>query len=277
LAEYHSADLRRDWPVERPVDAVIHLAGLAAVGPSFASPQPYIETNSSMVTHMCEALLATGASSRVIGVSSGAVYESTGGDPVDERSPIAETSPYVVSKLVIEHQLAYYARRGLDTVVVRPFNHLGPGQAKGYLLPDLTAALLALRAGEQLLAGDLTTERDYTDVRDVAAAYLLLAEADGHREFVYNIASGRSVPGKAILALAVAALGRPSPEVTLDPARVRATDARRICGSSDRFRAEFGWQPTIPLERSVSDFVASGFGTPSAGVGPKAVEEAPRE
>ena len=55
---YIAADLSEGWPIAEPVDAVIHLAGLAAVGPSFAEPQRYLSTNSAIVTSMCESLLA---------------------------------------------------------------------------------------------------------------------------------------------------------------------------------------------------------------------------
>lgn len=257
LTGYYAADLRREWPVVQQVDAVVHLAGLAAVGPSFSSPQHYLEANSAMVTTLCEGLLAQRRRTRVVGISTGAVYRATESEPVSELAPVAETSPYVVSKLLVEHQLAYYARRGLDTVVVRPFNHIGPGQSAGFLLPDLTFAIAGLNAGASLRVGDLTTERDYTDVRDVAAAYLLLVEAEVHEEFVYNVASGQSLPGTRIAALVAATLGRPTPEVEIDPARVRATDPRRIVGSAERLRKEFGWQPAISVEESITDFVAS--------------------
>lgn len=254
LDDYLAADLRFAWPLTARVDAVIHLAGLAAVGPSFEQPQRYIEHNSAMVTTMGEALLASGARTRIVGVSTGAVYSPSDG-PAAEGTPIVEGSPYVVSKLLLEHQLAYYARRGLDVVVVRPFNHIGPGQARGFLLPDLVQQLIGLPVGQPLHAGDLTTARDYTDVRDVAAAYLLLAGAEEHSGFVYNVASGQALTGMQMLELACSALGRPVPEIERDQARVRATDARRVVGDAGLLRREFGWSPSVPVESSVRDFV----------------------
>ncbi len=259
LSEYYQADLRHEWPLDGGVDAVIHLAGLAAVGPSFAEPQRYIESNSSMVTTMCEALLAKGQrGTRIVGVSSGGVYAPpAASNPVSEDSPTVESSPYVVSKLLVEHQLAYYSRRGLDTVVVRPFNHVGPGQGPGFLIPDLALAMRDLTGEQPLRAGDLTTERDYTDVRDVARAYLMLAGADSLRSRVYNVASGNARSGHRVLELIAAAMGRSTPAVEIDPSRIRATDPRRITGAADRLRAEFGWQPEISLAKSIADFVGA--------------------
>ncbi|WP_214468388.1 NAD-dependent epimerase/dehydratase family protein [Microbacterium flavescens] len=257
LSDYHAVDLARQWPEAVRADAVIHLAGLAAVGPSFDRPQEYIETNSAIVTLMCEAMLGWDRLPRVIGVSSGAVYGA--GAPtqaVDEGNPTAPTSPYVVSKLLVEQQLGYYARRGLDTVIARPFNHIGPGQGRGFLVPDLTTALRELAPGDPLSAGNLASERDYTDVRDVAAAYLMLAGAPSHEQAVYNVCSGRAVSGHEMLALVASALGIPLPRTIVDPARVRAIDSPRITGSAARLRNEFGWEPQIDVAQSVEDFVA---------------------
>lgn len=260
LSDYTSLDLRSEWPLAGQVDAIIHLAGLAAVGPSFGQPQQYIEWNSAMVTTMCEAILADPAKRpvRIIGVSSGAVYDSADASaPLDEASPVAASSPYVVSKLLVEQQLDYYARRGLDTLVARPFNHIGPGQAPGFIVPDLAAGLRALAPDDSLAVGDLTTERDYTDVRDVADAYLRLAEASSHRHRRYNVASGTSRTGLSMLELIAGAMGVPQPTLKIDATRVRATDARRIAGSATRLRDEFGWAPTVAIEQSITDFVTA--------------------
>jgi len=258
LSEYHAGDLAQRWPASLRADAVIHLAGLAAVGPSFDRPQEYLETNSAIVTLMCEAMLEWSTPPRLVGVSSGAVYGANSPDrAVDERTPTAPTSPYVVSKLLVEQQLGYYARRGIDTVIARPFNHIGPGQSTGFLVPDLAAALRALAPGEELSTGNLATERDYTDVRDVAAAYLTLAEAPSHEHRVYNVCSGTALAGYELLELVASALELPVPRTVVDPARLRAVDNPRITGSAVRLHDEYGWAPQIDIAQSISDFVAA--------------------
>lgn len=257
LASYHGADLRRAWPDDVRCDVIVHLAGRAAVGPSFRSPQRYIADNSAIVTTMCEDLLRVGRPVRVIGVSSGAVYAPVAhGDAVDESAPTRASSPYAVSKLLLETQLEYYRLRGLDTVVARPFNHIGPGQGSGFLVPDLRDRLRSLRGDEPLVVGDLGTARDYTDVRDVARAYLELAVAPRLSAGTYNIASGRATTGTEMLALLCAALGRPVPALRVDPDLVRPADPREIVGSADRLRAETPWAPRYSLADSVSAAVA---------------------
>lgn len=257
LTDYHVADLRSEWPRAVPADApVVHLAGLAAVGASFDRPQDYISGNTAMVTTMCEALLQGGGSGRVVGVSTGAVYGHQAGDgPRREGDPLAFSSPYVVSKVTTEHQFEYYRRRGLDTVIVRPFNHIGPGQTAGFLVPDLIARLRSLEPGSPLRVGNLDSRRDYTDVRDVARAYLQLATAPSVGHDLYNVASGTATSGREILDHICLALGRDVPATEADPSRLRATDPESIVGDSRRLRGETGWEPKVPVPQSIADAV----------------------
>lgn len=293
---YFSVDLVHEWPEIGPVDAVIHLAGLAAVGPSFDDPQRYITVNSSIVTHMAEALL--GSPTRIVLVSSGAIYAADQPLPLTEDSAIAINSPYAISKILNEDQAAYYGQRGLDCVIARPFNHIGPGQKSGFLLPDLAAALFSLvdepaplvevrrppaaeaskppeeealvsrprssapqPAAPQsadpapILTGDLTTKRDYTDVRDVVRAYRLLATQPVLQHRVYNICSGVSLSGNDILAALTK--GRYDIRTEVDPARLRPNDPAEIVGDNSRLREDTGWSPTLSIDETVADFLAA--------------------
>ena len=259
LARYTSVDLRREWPQGVPTDAaVVHLAGLAAVGPSFDRPQDYIDGNSAMVTNMCEALVSSGFTGRVVGVSTGAVYAQREDDlPRTERDPVACTSPYVVSKILVENQLAYYSRRGLRTVVARPFNHVGPGQGPGFLVPDLLRQLSATPPDRPLRVGNLATRRDYTDVRDVARAYITLATAPELTYDVYNVASGASHSGMEILEELSAAIGRPTPSIELNESLIRATDPPVIVGDASCLRSDTGWAPSVSFDKTIADTVAA--------------------
>ncbi|WP_162564252.1 MULTISPECIES: GDP-mannose 4,6-dehydratase [Microbacterium] len=250
------ADLTERWPVPEPPDGIIHLASLAAVGRSFDAPQEYISANTAMLTRIGEGLLAAGTPrTRVIVVSTGALY-SPGRGPADESRPLAMSSPYAVSKGAVELQCAYYRSRGIDMVIVRPFNHIGPGQSKGFLVPDLVDAVDALSGDAPLRVGNLDTRRDYTDVRDVAAAYVGLLEAPQVSP-VYNIASGRSLSGREILEAACRSLGREVPQTIVDASRIRPTDPQEIVGDASLIRRELGWAPKIGYEQSIADFVAS--------------------
>ena len=257
-ARYYSADLEHVWPVDDDADAVVHLAGLAAVGPSFDHPQLYLTVNSGLMTTMSEAIRTHSRRPRVVVVSTGAVYAPpAGGHPLDEGAPTTAGSPYAVAKLLVEMQAAYYATRGIDTVVARPFNHIGPGQGPGFIVPDLTSGLDRLDGDAALPVGNLDAARDYTDVRDVAHAYLELAFAAGHRHPVYNVASGESHTGREVLAAIAGAQHRAVPPLEVDPSRLRPNDPARITGDASRLTKEFGWSPRIDWRTSIAEFVAS--------------------
>ncbi|GAA4348569.1 NAD-dependent epimerase/dehydratase family protein [Microbacterium rhizosphaerae] len=259
LGGHAAVDLRSEWPREAPLDEpIVHLAGLAAVGPSFDHPQRYISSNSAMVTKMCEALLRAGTAPRVVVVSSGAVYAPNDEDPLRaETDPVAFTSPYVVSKVLVENQVAYYRRRGLDIVVARPFNHIGPGQSSGFLVPDLLVRLKSLGDSDVLRVGNLATRRDYTDVRDVVRAYLSLASALTLDHDVYNVASGVSRSGEEILEMLCACLAIATPRLITEDEKIRATDPAIIVGRAERIAADVGWHPTIPFAQTIADAVSA--------------------
>lgn len=257
VSEYHSANLVEQWPEINNVDAIIHLAGLAAVGPSFDSPQLYINANSSMVTNMCEYYVKQEKKPRIVSVSSGAIYDSHQDMPITEESKIGLSSPYAVSKVLTENQCQYYSARGLECVVVRPFNHIGPGQGKGFILPDFFARLSDASESATIKVGNINTKRDYTDVRDIVEAYSRIALAPKLAHSLYNVCSGKSVSGQDILNTLKSAVDKPDVQFEIDPSLIRPTDAMDIYGDASRLRDELGWQPTFSIDKTIADFVSN--------------------
>lgn len=252
--EYYSQDLVEAWPDIAGVTSIIHLAGLAAVGPSYDNPQLYINTNSIMVTNMCEYYLKKDNTPRIIIVSSGAIYSPDQPMPLAEDAEIGLTSPYAVSKVLTENQAIYYRGRGIDCVVVRPFNHIGPGQAPGFILPDFYKRIF--ESNESIIpVGNINTKRDYTDVRDIVRAYGALALATTLQHTTYNICSGSSVAGSEILDKLKSAMNRPDVSFEIDPSLVRPTDIMEIAGDASRLQSELGWSPTYTIDQTIADFV----------------------
>jgi len=252
LSDYFVADLSQKWPELPNVDAVIHLAGLAAVAPSFDDPQSYIAVNSSMVTHMAEYYLEVNKKPRLLVVSSGAIYDPDQAMPLTEASTVGFSSPYAVSKILVENQCRYYRTRGLDCVIVRPFNHIGPGQLGGFLVPDV---IKQLQSGESLTVGNITTKRDYTDVRDIAHAYYLLATAPTLNHVVYNACAGTSVSGEDIVERLKQLTHKQNAQVKVDQSKIRPTDPADIYGDASALTADTGWVPKISLEQTLTDTV----------------------
>jgi GDP-4-dehydro-6-deoxy-D-mannose reductase len=258
LVEYALVDLAQAWPaLEHEPDAIIHLAGLAAVGPSFDAPQDYLNLNSAMVTNMCEHYVNAEKKPRIVLISSGAIYDSHQAMPISESGVVAFNSPYAVSKVLNENQAAYYNLRGLECVVMRPFNHIGPGQLPGFLVPDLIDKIRSRSGDEPILVGKLDTKRDYTDVRDVVAAYRLVAtSSEKPNELIYNVCSGESISGRTILSSISDAMGISEPAVEIDQSLVRPNDAADIIGSSERLSQEFGWSKQYTIDHTIKDILA---------------------
>lgn len=255
LSDYHSLDLVECWPSIADVDGVVHLAGLAAVGGSFANPQRYLRANGDMMVSLGEQLLRTVSPPRVLVVSTGAVYDARQPMPISETGRLGHGSPYAVSKVLVENLAEYYRGRGLDMLVARPFNHIGPGQGSGFLLPDLVESLeLAVAAGAPVRTGPLETRRDYTDVRDVARAYRLLLTAEAANG-VYNVASGVARSGSELLKAVCAVQGLRDVRVVTDPGLVRPDDPAEIRGDARRLQDLTGWRPNIDFLDSVRDYV----------------------
>lgn len=255
---YHSVDITKSWPEINNMKAVIHLAGLAAVGPSFDNPQEYIHVNSSMITNLCEYYLKQEEKPRIIIVSSGAIYDPNQPMPIPEEGKISLMSPYTISKVLVENQAAYYRNRGLDCIVVRPFNHIGPGQGMGFILPDFYSRLSSLGEGEKVIkVGNIKTRRDYTDVRDIVRAYRQLALTENLKHSTYNVCSGISLSGIDILNRIKTAMHLSEIDLKVDEHLVRPTDVMEIRGDSSRIQVELGWKPEYSIDRTVSDFITS--------------------
>jgi len=257
---YGGCDLTRTESVaELPldnIDAVINLAGLALVGSSFGKEQAerYQHINVKVHTVIADRLLALGNKSvRLVAVSTGAVYDNHQPMPLGESSKLAtQNSPYALSKVAMEKAMLDYASRGLDIVVVRPFNHIGPGQLGGFLVPDLVSQVTK---GDTVVAGDLTTQRDYTDVRDVVKAYVLLATIPELKHRLYNVCSGKSITGQSMLNLILIAANNRKVSVSVDESLIRPNDPKRVVGDNARLREDTGWQPTIAVEQTIADIV----------------------
>lgn len=260
LSEYHQINLNDAAAVEAidfsQVDGIIHLAGLAAVGPSFDNPMEYVQSNIGMEINLFSALQKQAAHPRVVVVSSGSLYDASATLPLVETSPVFPSSPYAVSKLGQENMAQYYASRGFETMIARPFNHIGPGQRPGFLIPDLIQQVVAVERGIQssISVGNLDAGRDYTDVRDIVRAYRLLLET-GDAGQTYNICSGTPVTGRTIVESIMAEAGMKT-EIVQDPTRMRPADAPIIYGDHSKLTKKTGWQPSIALAKTLSDTLA---------------------
>jgi GDP-4-dehydro-6-deoxy-D-mannose reductase len=252
------ADAARAAVAAAAPDVVYHLAALAHVGRSWRDPAATLAHNQAMTLNVLEAVRAEAPAAVVVAVSSGEVYGPPCALPVDESALLRPQNPYAVSKAAGDLLAGFYAdAHGLRVVRSRAFNHAGPGQPPLFALASFARQVAAgLEAGDdpiRLVTGNPDARRDFTDVRDVVRAYRLLAAAG--EPGVFNVCSGRSASPREL----IAALGRAAGATIdhrVDPALVRAHEVMEIRGSAERLHAATGWEPEIPIERTLADTVA---------------------
>lgn len=241
-------------------DAIYHLAAMTHVGESWENPSQVLKVNVLGTAELLAAARALPRPPTVLVVSSAEVYGVVSPErlPLDEDTPPAPATPYAASKLAAE-AIALQAWRGYrqPVVVVRPFNHIGPGQSPNFAVPALAKRIVEARksGARSLRIGTLTTRRDFTDVRDVVVAYRLLIER-GTPGTIYNLCSGHDVAiaevAEQLLALAHAEL-----DLVTDPELVRPVDVPVLRGDAGRLRHATGWNPSIPLATTLADVLAS--------------------
>jgi GDP-4-dehydro-6-deoxy-D-mannose reductase len=235
------------------IDGVVHLAGLAAVGPSFDSPMLYVGVNVGIEVNLFETALKQNVKPKFLIISSGTLYDAKADLPLKETSPVDPNSPYAVSKLGQEEMAMYYETRGFECVIARPFNHIGPGQGLGFIVPDLSKQVVDYQKGltQEVLVGNLEAQRDYTDVRDIARAYRLLLEK-GESGELYNVCSGKALSGHQILDELLSLVDK-KPEVKQDPTRLRPSDTPVLYSSNEKISEHTGWQPEINISQTLKD------------------------
>jgi GDP-4-dehydro-6-deoxy-D-mannose reductase len=240
-------------------DIIYHLAGQAYPARSWEIPAQTIAVNTGGTANLLQAAVKWGRP-RVVVVTSAEVYGEINADdlPVTEETPAQPRHPYGISKLAAGQLVSlYWQRYQLPVVEARPFNHIGPRQALGFVVPDFASQLAAIKLKQQpptLSVGNLEAQRDFTDVRDVVRAYMLLAEK-GQPGWPYLICSGQPVSIHYLL-ITLADLAAVEINISYDPVRMRPSDIPCLYGSYARLQQDTGWQPQIHLRQSLADTLA---------------------
>jgi GDP-4-dehydro-6-deoxy-D-mannose reductase len=238
-------------------DAIYHLAALTHVGDSWKDPLQVLQVNVIGTAALLAAARQCGTDPRVLVTSSAEVYGAVTDPslmPLDELTPTAPLTPYAASKLAAEALIGQAFRgHGQEVIVVRPFNHIGPGQTPNFAVPALAKRIVeADRRGDSSIAvGNLAARRDFTDVRDVVKAYRMLIESGTPGE-VYNVCSGHDVAIEEI-ATTLLRLAGTSLEFKTDPALTRPVEVPVLRGDPTRLQHATGWKPEISLDQTLAD------------------------
>lgn len=253
LPHYQSLDIRDKYQVQdylnqmRP-EAIFHLAAQTHVGVSFQDPWDTLETNIQGTLNILEGLRQLDMkSTRMLIVSSSEIYGYIEPDdlPLKETQLPRPASPYSVSKVTQDMLgLQYYLSYQLDVVRARPFNHIGKGQSPNFVVPNFATQIAEIEYGLKppiLKVGNLSAQRDFSDVRDVVRAYGLIV-TQGKAGEVYNICSGKAVSVQYIVDTLIENAKVPI-QVEVDPARLRPSDVPVVIGDYTALRKQTGWQP----------------------------------
>jgi GDP-4-dehydro-6-deoxy-D-mannose reductase len=250
------AGMRQILDETRP-DQVYHLAAISNVMTSFKDPRLTYDVNVGGTLNLFEALRELNIRPRIVHVSTAQVYRSIETEAgLDEDAPVRLLTPYAASKFMSEALAAqYFEAFGFETMTVRPFNHVGPGQPMGVVCSDFAGQIAAIKLGHAepvLRVGNLAVVRDFTDVRDTVEAYWTVA-TEGVPGEVYNVSSHRPVSIQQIVTMLCDLAGIDA-RIEVDQDKLRPIETLRLSGNSSKIRA-LGWNPSIELERTLKDIL----------------------
>jgi len=240
-------------------DWIFHLAAISNVRHSWERRRETLETNLMGTFYLFEAVRKFVPRARFLFVSSSDVY----GILVPTEKALKEedsfhvVNPYAFTKVSGEILSKFYAEiENLDIVIARSFPHTGPGQSPDFVCSDWALQIARIEKGlakPVIEVGNISVERDFTDVRDVVRAYALLMEK-GRRGEVYNVCSGKAVPLREILDLLLS-FSSQKIEVQVDSRKLRKADIPLLLGDNKKIKEETSWEPAISLKQSLRDLL----------------------
>lgn len=240
-------------------DQIYHLAAQSSVKISWEKPQLTADINIKGTMNVLEAARGAEYRPRILLVGSGEEYGYLRPEeiPVKEDTVLRAGNIYAATKACQGMLGEIYARAyGMDVVMVRAFNHIGPGQSDIFVVADFCRQAVMAEAGKKepvINVGNLSAERDFTDVRDIVRAYSSLMKS-GRSGMTYNVGSGtaRSIQSMLDLILSKTSV---KIEVVRDSTRMRPSDVPAIAADISRIKNDTGWEPVISLDKTIDDIM----------------------
>ncbi len=238
---------------------IYHLAGIANVRQSWEGEALTFKVNVIGAVNLLAAVKNAGIAPAVLMVGSGEIYGliDPALQPITENQPPDPRSPYSASKLcqeIVTRQMANHLKSKI--VMVRPFNHIGPGQHPGFVTSDFARQIARIERGEQppeMYVGNLSTHRDFTDVRDTVRAYVQALRQGEHRA-VYNVCSGKTLEIRYILDWYLDH-SRVNISVRIDKDKFRPADVPYLCGSPALLKKTTGWEPRFDINATLASIL----------------------
>lgn len=257
-------ELRDSVSVEKMIsqvqpDYIFHLAAQSFVPTSWNAPSDTLSNNILGQVNILEAVRRAGIKPRILVACSSEEYGLVMPSeiPITEENPLRPLSPYGVSKVaqdLLGYQ--YFKSYGMHIVRTRAFNHTGPRRGHVFVSSDFARQIAEIEKGLRppfIFTGNLSAQRDFTDVRDIVKGYLMALDY-GESGEVYQLCSGKALAISELLEILLS-MTNVAIEVRQDPARLRPSDVPVLLGSHAKFHEQTGWKPQIPLEQTMADLL----------------------
>ncbi len=254
---------------QRP-DYIFHLAAQSSVALSWKNPDLTVDVNIKGTIHVLDGVRRADCMDirekeagvppykpRILLVGSCEEYGYVRPEevPVREETAARPGNVYAATKACQNMIGKIYADAyGMDVVSIRSFPHVGPNQLPVFVVADFCRQVAEIEAGLRepvMRVGNLSARRDFTDVRDVVRAYVLLME-QGQTGETYNVGSGEAVSIAELLEKIVS-MSCAQIQVAVDPARLRPVDVPVIEADITKLRACCGWRKEICLETTLKE------------------------
>jgi len=238
-------------------DFIFHLAAQSSVEFSWKNPGLTVDVNIKGSLNVLEAVRRLSYKPRMLLIGSGEEY----GYINESEVPIKETTAcrpgniYAATKVCQNMMGSIYSHAyQLELVMVRAFNHIGPKQSPKFVVSDFCKQVVEIEMGIKapiIQVGNLNAKRDFTDVRDVVRAYLMLVEKGVAGE-TYNVGSGQAMAISDILNMIIGQ-SKMSIIVDVEKERLRPSDVPIIEADISKIVSQVGWKPVIGLEETIQD------------------------
>jgi GDP-4-dehydro-6-deoxy-D-mannose reductase len=242
-------------------DGVFHLAAQTHPPTSFTDPIGTWETNVTGSINLITALQDTQPNTHFIFCSTVEVYGNEGidGRKIKEDNPILPANPYGASKCAIDLYVCERMKnKQMKATVIRPFCFTGPRRGARFSIASDAVQIAKMMLGKQnmiLNIGNLDTVRAVTDVRDIANAFYLVMMNDKSIGKVYNVCGGKPMKMKEYTNLLINYSKLENIEMKIDQKLWRPIDIMYQDGDASLIKSELGWEPTIPIEKTIEDLL----------------------
>lgn len=240
-------------------NALVHLAAISNVQVASRSPVTTFDVNLNGTLSLARAIMEHCPNCRFINIGSSEVYGAAFNDiqvPVTEETALKPITTYAASKAAADLLVGQMAHDGLEVIRFRPFNHTGPGQSASFAVPAFATQIAKIERGiipPEIRVGNLNTERDFTDVRDIVDAYvraILLPKGKFENGTIFNLGSGKVRMIRDILTELIEMSGK-SIEIIQSDELYRTIDIPKSWGDFKCAERILGWKPIVPWKKTL--------------------------